>query len=242
MTNPKDTIDGEPAEGHADRYRGNPSRRYPEGRPLCGAQKRSENRDGEHCRNTAGHNTPHAGRGPCSKHGGNTRNHLVAAQNAEVKELAGIYGIPRQLDPREGILEEYYRTAGLVSRLELIVAQIPQAELVWGVVEEQDGTGDGDSGGFAKRTSKAVPNAWVTLLNEERNRFARLGVDIVKLGLEARRDEWMRSNGIAMSDVFRRAITRAGVDGDLAQQLMDALIAEISDEVTRLAGPKPVAA
>lgn len=199
--------------------------------PRCGANRSS----GGTCGKPAGWGTPNK-TGRCKLHGGMTPTHLMAAQKLQAQNLAGIYGIPRQVDPRDGIIEEYARSAGIVTALEQIVSTIPQADLVWGVVEEQDGVGDGDSGPMRKVTSKAVPNAWVKLLNEERDRFRQLGVDIIKLGLEARRDEWMRQNGMKVSDVFRRAITRAGIPAETAKQLMDALVVEISDEVTRLAG------
>lgn len=216
-----------------------PRRPYGEGKPKCDAQRPNQP-EGTLCQRPAGWATDHPGTGRCKRHGGSSPTHRQNAQMEQAKQLAGIYGAPRTIDPRDGIIEEYYRSAGIILMLEQHVAQLPRDELVWGVVEEEDGVGD--QGGMMRRTSRAVPNVWVKLLNEERDRFWGYSRDIMKFGLEARRDEWMRTNGIAMSDVFRRAIARAGVVGEAAQALMDALIAEISDEVDRLAGPRAVAA
>ena len=145
----------------------------------------------------------------------------AAAMKAATATLntAGIYGIPRQIDPNQGLPEEYWRTAGVIAALERIVSGLEVDELVWGVVSRSttarslippdelaaqprsDAGGSsvqgGDEGALATTEARTVArgglNVWVQLFNAERDRFARLGVDIVKLGLEARRDEYIRA-------------------------------------------------
>ena len=115
-----------------------------------------------------------------------------------IRNMANAYGIPRHIDPADGLIEEYWRTAGIVAGLETAVAALPQGELVWGVAEiSQDEAaaeaGDGHPAAVRSVKKRAGLNALVKLFNEERDRFARLGVEIVRLGLEARRDEYVRA-------------------------------------------------
>lgn len=158
-------------------------------KPLCGARRRQG--DGT-CNRPAGWGTGHVGIGACKLHGGTTPNGIRHALTVKAREEAQIYGIPRHIDPVDGLIEEYWRTAGIVAGLEAKVRDIPHAELIWGITETTT-IPDQDGGQPAEvRKSRAVPNVWVKLFNEERDRFAKLGVEIIRLGLEARRDEYIR--------------------------------------------------
>jgi hypothetical protein len=119
-----------------------------------------------------------------------------------IRNMANAYGIPRHIDPADGLIEEYWRTAGIVAGLERKVASIPMADITWGVTEiaidaEPDNVPEvpADNGGKHVKSVKqrASINVWVKLFNEERDRYAKLGVEIVRLGLEARRDEYVRA-------------------------------------------------
>lgn len=162
-------------------------------KPTCGAKTRA----GHPCGRRAGHGTPHLGIGHCAFHGGSTPSHILHARRIEARQTANAYGIPRHIDPADGLIEEYWRTAGIVAGLEDKVRTIPDDELIWGVTETTELPGSDDEGGSrspARVTkSKAVPNIWLKLFNEERDRFAKLGIEIVRLGLEARRDEYVRA-------------------------------------------------
>lgn len=153
----------------------------------------------------------------CRMHGGAApqvrRAALRRLAEAEAVEIANAYGIPRHIDPAIGLIEEYWRSAGIVSGLETRVMAIPPEDLVWGVTETADypSSSDGEdaerangSGGHVTK-SKAVPNIWLKLFNEERDRFAKLGLEIVRLGLEARRDEYIRSQVEAFASVLLHA-------------------------------------
>lgn len=142
------------------------------------------------------------------------------AMRDKVVRAGSVYGLPREIDPAIGLIEEYWRTAGIVARLELLVAEIPEDEIHWGRVKEtvkvtpgatlvvglgRDETGttnidDVGTGPSVETTtiSAAETNAWVLQFERERDRYARLGAEIVRLGLEARRDEYVR----AQVDVF----------------------------------------
>ena len=176
---------------------------------LCGGRKRQT--DGT-CTRPAGWGTPHPGIGTCKLHGGSTPNsvthaHRITAQRT-IDAYINAYGQPRHIDPAEGLIEEYWRSAGIVAALETRVAEIPAGDLVWGVTESTNFAGGEDdegrpSGPVVK--SKAAPNIWLRLFNEERDRFAKLGLEIARLGLEARRDEYIRAQVDAFATVLLHA-------------------------------------
>ena len=152
------------------------------------------------CTQKAGWGTPHPGIGRCKLHGGCLPGPVAAAQRAAAREMANLYGIPRHVDPADGLIEEYWRTAGIVAGLEQLVAGIPQDDLVFGVSEvkqtEPDESTEPSEGGSApvrEVKRRAAPNVWLKLFTEERDRYAKLGIEIVRLGLEARRDEYIRA-------------------------------------------------
>lgn len=178
-------------------------------RLFCGALKR----DGQTtCRKPAGHGTPHLGYGPCKTHGGNTRNHLTAAALAQARTTASLYGIPREIHPLDGLMEEYWRTAGLVDVYEAMCVQLLPKEVVWGVqsVEESNAVphhdaddGDPEAALLERKTKTgAGVNIWVKLFNEERDRFSSLGERILKLDLASRQLHYTQSQVAAMVTVL----------------------------------------
>lgn len=202
--------------------------------PRCGGKLRGH-REGT-CRRPAGAGTPHVGVGRCKVHGGCTPTHVAAGQAALARQTANAYGIPRHIDPADGLIEEYWRTAGIVAGLEAKVRSIPEDELIWGVTETTvfPESEDGNRGGRVTK-SKAVPNIWLKLFNEERDRFAKLGVEIVRLGLEARRDQYIRAQvdtfaaivfhpQLALTEAQRTTAAQLLRDLDARQQLIEGTV------------------
>lgn len=122
---------------------------------------------------------------------------MIAAERAQVAELAGRYSVPRTVHPLEGVLEQYHRYAGQVAWLEAKVNELPEGALFWGVESETDRRGpDGDdserlrTGAAAEfeRKSKAGPNALLEQFDRVQAQFAKLGVEIVRIGLETAKD------------------------------------------------------
>ena len=172
-------------------------------KPLCGGQRR---KGAGPCTRPAGWGTPHPGIGACKLHGGTTPNACIAAERVIARNTANAYGIPRHIDPADGLIEEYWRTAGIVAGLETHVAAIPHNELVWGITESTTfPAGDDGEPGRPLEKRRAAPNIWLKLFNEERDRFAKLGLEIVRLGLDARRDEYIRSQVGAFAAVLLHA-------------------------------------
>lgn len=168
--------------------------------PKCHAQRINQPA-GTLCNNPAGFRTDHLGTGRCFRHGGTTPTQKIGVSRTMARETANLYGIPRHIDPADGLIEEYWRTAGIVAGLEQLVAGIPQDDLVFGVSEvkqtepdESTEPSNGDGPAPAREVKRrAAPNVWLKLFTEERDRYAKLGIEIVRLGLEARRDEYIRA-------------------------------------------------
>lgn len=177
------------------------------GQPSCKAHRsrRDENGDKTPC-------TANRIRGMevCAKHGGSSpqakRAATIKVVAATVADRANrIYGVPRHIDPAQGLIEEYWRSAGLVRAYEDVVSGLHLDDLVWGIVERQVTTGErqvttgaeggegGPSGDVARTTARAGVHMWIKLFNEERDRWTKLGVEIARLGLESRRDEYIRA-------------------------------------------------
>jgi len=157
---------------------------------------------------------PVRGLAVCTNHGGGTQNSRAAGrrnlEHMATLSAAMSFGIPRHIDPADGLIQEYWLCAGLVDFYGARVRELERAAghdgLVFGTVEqseeldtgnpgvEQDADGNIQTTPSLKRKTirRAVPNVWLTLLNAERDRYTKLGIEITKLGLEARRDEYVR--------------------------------------------------
>lgn len=82
---------------------------------LCGAKL--VDGSGRTCGQPKGWGTEHNGFGRCRKHGGNTPTHVKAAQREAAREAVETFGLPREIEPTDALLEEVYRTAGHVEWL-----------------------------------------------------------------------------------------------------------------------------
>ncbi|GAA2346752.1 hypothetical protein [Dactylosporangium salmoneum] len=160
---------------------------------TCGAKKSG----GGTCGKPAGWGTPNK-TGRCRLHGGMTPTHLLAAERRMAAETAARYSVPREVHPVEGLLEQYHRYAGQVAWLEAKVNELPEEALFWGVESETDRRNpDEDVDGERLRTgaaaeferkSKAGPNALLEQFDRVQREYAKLGVDIVRIGLETAGD------------------------------------------------------
>lgn len=180
----------------------------------------------------------------CRIHGGKSKHarakaKRAAAQEAERRDLeraAKVFGVPRQIDPAEGLIEAYWRSAGIVAQLEGMVAQLSVDDLSWGVISESEktvstdalGVVDSETGeqvqGSERETERRIIRgarkpALVKYFDDERDRFERLGVEIIKLNLEARRDAYVRNQ----VDVFTAIVEKLGLTDEQRRQLAAAL-------------------
>lgn len=183
------------------------------GNPACAAHRSRRDQGGnlQPCTQA-----PCSGLKVCHMHGGSGPGARATRAKTKLETAAtravAIFGIPRQVDPAQGLIEEYWRSAGLVAAYERIVSGLPVDELVWGVVQRAttattapagDGGTDDQDGAVETRTvAKGAVNVWVQMFSAERDRFAKLGVEIVRLGLEARRDEYIKAQVAVFASVL----------------------------------------
>lgn len=203
---------------------------------FCGAQKR-QGAPGDTCRRPAGAGTPHPRYGRCANHGGNTPTQVHGARLDMARDAAVLYGVPRDVHPIDGLMEEYHRTMGLVEALEAMVAQLSPSEIWWGVQSVEESQAEASDGGAEpmapperKVKSGAALNLQVRLFNEERDRAVRIAETILKLDLESRRVELnqahvavlvqiLLSPELALSEDQRRAAARLMRDIDQRREI-----------------------
>jgi hypothetical protein len=151
------------------------------------------------------------------------------AEEAAVRKAAQIFGVPREVDPAVGLVEAYWRSAGLVDAYERLARGLNADDLQGGIISERikrtrtELSDDviahlGDLAATyapAEEVETVVTRGArkpmiVKLYDEERDRFERLGDRIVSLGLEARRDEYVR----AQVDVFAGVLGKLDLSDD----------------------------
>ena len=81
------------------------------------------------CGHSAGWGTEHNGRGRCRKHGGNTPTHVAHCRREVLQKAVETFGLPREIEPTDALLEEVHRSAGIVRWLEVEVHAQHGAEL-----------------------------------------------------------------------------------------------------------------
>lgn len=125
----------------------------PEGSKLCGFPKKT----GGTCTKVKGWGTPHLGFGYCRTHEKNNPNLKKKAMGDMAAAAVITYGLPRNVDPHTALLEEVYRTAGIVDYLQKRVREMTQEELVWGKIGEEL---------IRARAARAEENGEIVMLNE----------------------------------------------------------------------------
>jgi hypothetical protein len=164
----------------------------------------------------------------CKWHGAKSPQ-AVAARQRRAEQTAAVqavetYGLPRNIDPHDALLEEIARTAGHVDWLARIVAALDPAELVWGRHSTEKGfTGEGP---VDKTTEQAGITVWLDLYQRERKHL----VDVCKAAVGA---------GIA-----ERQVRLAEQQGQLVARLLLAVIedAELGLDAERQEVARRVAA
>jgi len=195
---------------------------------MCLAHRKS---DGKPCGGQ-----PRNGSDVCRMHGASAPQVKTAAaervRQAEIVEAARVYGLPREVEPAVGILEEIWRTAGAISWLVEIVAGLKQEDIVFGTtrLERSTGTGTGQRGRDTESTTavrEAKLNPWVELLFRERKHFAEICAKAVSLGLAEREVQIAEQQGRLVASIVRAIL------GDEVLALSPAQLERASEVVSR---------
>lgn len=164
-----------------------------EGGKLCGCRKTDGS--GNHCRHPAGWGVPGITAGPCKFHGGATPTVRRGSEKLMAAQAVATYGLPRDIDPHEALLEEVHRTAGHVAYLGRIVADLDQKDL------KQYGAGSPP--GSDEFVVWEKPAVWVELYQAERKHLVAVCKTAVGCGIDERRLELAEQQGRILADVMR---------------------------------------
>jgi hypothetical protein len=189
----------------------------------CGGKRRGAGSDGKLCTRPAGWGTAHVGTGRCKLHGGSTPSHTTAGRVALASAAVATFGLPREVDPRDALLEEVYRSAGAVDWLHQQVQALEADAVVWGKAEEVEKQA-GEFPGL-DTTHKAAVNVWVQLWQAERAHLVKVAKEAINCGIEERKVRLAEQQGALLAGVIKNIL------GDL--DLSPAQAAKVSEVVPR---------
>lgn len=153
----------------------------------------------------------HGGSAPQVRAAAQRRIQGEAARNAVVT-----YGLPREIDPADALLEEVWRTAGAVAWLEEQVRQLAPDELVRIRAETTkqatEERGEVGSSSDQRRTAaverRVTPeaNVWLVLFRDERDRLVRVCEAAIKAGIEERRVRLQQEQGRMVAAIVQAVL------------------------------------
>lgn len=154
---------------------------------------------GERCKRTA---IP--GSTVCHYHGGKAPQVQAAALKRlalqEAERAVVTYGLPREVEPQEALLEELHRTAGHVAWLAFSVRELERREAY------------GPVGGSQYGFPRQEPHVWIRLYQEERKHFAEVAKICIAAGIEERRVQLAEDQARELARVVTAILTDLGHD------------------------------
>lgn len=161
---------------------------------------RSRRQDGAQCKRAPMH-----GQDVCATHGGRAPQNLAAAERrlAQVRAAKAVetFGLPRQIDPRDALLEEVYRTAGAIDWLHAQILELDAAAVTWGKTDEVTKTATEYEG--VDTTHAASVNVWVQLWQQERKHLVDVSKAAISAGIEERRVKLAEQQGELLAGVIK---------------------------------------
>lgn len=152
----------------------------------------------------------------CKWHGGNSpqakRKATERVQRQAAEDAVRTYGLARDVDPAEALLDEVRWTAGHVAWLRDRVQELERDALVWGVTEQVDKTATEFVG--TDTTSKAVPSVWLDLYQRERKHLVDVCKAALAAGVEERKVKLAEQAGAQLAQVIRAVLGELGMADD----------------------------
>ncbi len=160
----------------------------------------------------------------CASHGAKAPQVKAKAaervRQAEIVEMARVYGLPREVEPAVGIREEIWRTAGAISWLGEIVAGLEQQDVIFGTTRLERSSGTGQRAGDVESSTavrEAKLNLWVEQLFRERKHFAEICAKAVALGLADREVQLAEQQGHMVAAVVLAILSDKALELSRAQ-------------------------
>jgi hypothetical protein len=198
--------------------------------PRCTAH----NRAGKACGGL-----PVDGTNVCRMHGGTTPNAQRVVkerrQEAEIREMARTLGVPIDVDPKDAILQEIAWCAGHVAWYRSRVQALDPDALIRGPRSEQLTVRTGFQAGEQTTTDSGNDvNLFLRLYNEERDRYQRLCLQAIKVGIEERRIRLEESKADLLVQGLEWMIGEARTRLDLSEAAVAALTDVVAEAMQRI--------
>lgn len=155
----------------------------------------------------------------------------------KARSLVDKLDLRRDIHPNDALLEEVYRSAGVVAWLDEVVKGLEPDAMVWGVTEQVDKQAGEYPG--TDTTSAAELNVWIKFWQAERDRLVKASKAALDANIDERRVRLAESQGALVADVVKRifgAVLQALVDAGLPErfrQVFDAAVREVAPRELR---------
>ena len=131
-------------------------------------------------------------------------NHVKYAQAEIARQAVVTYGLPREVDPAQALLEEVHRTAGHVAWLGALVAALEQDDL-----KQRDVV---SKAGMTLVWEK--PAVWLELYAQERAHLARVAKSAIDAGIAERQVRLAESQGALVAEVITLILEDLGLSSE----------------------------
>lgn len=172
---------------------------------------------GKQCGNRAGKGTDHVGTGLCKNHGGRSPGGRKQAQNLEAVKAVQEFGLPREVEPHQALIEELHRTAGWVAWLGEKVHAEGEDRLT---MIEFGGSDDAPQ-------PFQLNSPYYDLLTEERKQLAKVAQACISAGVEERRVRVIEQGAAFAAQAIRSVLASLGHNLD-APEVRQAVTSALS--------------
>jgi hypothetical protein len=180
------------------------------------------NRQGGPCGNAAGYKTTTPGYGNCAFHGGATLSGRQFAARLAAEDAAERLGVPVATTPDQALQDALDQVNGFLVWVWAQLQALDPADRLWNAVQRRvHASQAGVAGGAGQPTSIDIDQALRAhplfgLMEKAEERRAKIAAEMIRLGIEEKRESVMARDGGTIIAVFEAALTEFRQAGLLA--------------------------